>query len=144
MRVLFFILSLLLATIEFAFAQGAVNYYPLHVNDKWIQHIDSLNGEYHPATFTQQIEGTDLILGKEYDRAHHDANRKNIYDYIPYLSMNTYRPVGRIKTFTPEGDYYKYSPENKNKGVLFKIRQSLGGKDIQGKVIPEHIGYIKA
>ena len=68
MRVLLFILSFLLATIEFVFAQEALDYYPLHVTDKWIQHIDSLDGGYNPATFTQEIEGTDVILGEEYRR----------------------------------------------------------------------------
>ena len=48
------------------FAQSASDYYPMHVGDYWVQHIDTLDGEFRPTTFRQEIEGIDLILGEEY------------------------------------------------------------------------------
>lgn len=50
------------------FAQSASDYYPLHVGDYWIQHTDSISGEYQPTTFRKDIEAIDLILGEEYSR----------------------------------------------------------------------------
>jgi len=50
------------------FAQLASDYYPLHVEDYWIQHTDSVSGEYQPTTFRKDIEAIDLILGEEYFR----------------------------------------------------------------------------
>lgn len=49
-------------------AQIASDYYPMHVGDYWIQHTDSISGEYQPTTFRKDIEAIDLILGEEYFR----------------------------------------------------------------------------
>lgn len=57
-----------LGLVEIIYAQGAIDYYPLHVGDYWIQYSDSVSGVYQPTTFRQEIEGTDLIMGEEYYR----------------------------------------------------------------------------
>ena len=57
-----------LGLVEIIYPQGAIDYYPLHVGDYWIQHSDSVSGVYQPTTFRQEIEGTDLIMGEEYYR----------------------------------------------------------------------------
>lgn len=63
-----FILSLAVLGTEFVHAQGASDYYPIHLGDQWIQRTDSISGEYKPSTFQQEFEGSDQILGKEYYR----------------------------------------------------------------------------
>lgn len=68
MRILLFIISIFLATVEFVSAQGAVNYYPIQVGYTWVQHADSINGGYNPTTFSMAMEGTDLIFGDLYNR----------------------------------------------------------------------------
>ena len=55
-----------LGIVEIVYAQGAIDYYPLHVGDYWVQHTDSVSGVYQPTTFRQEIEGSDLIMGEEY------------------------------------------------------------------------------
>ena len=57
-----------LGMVEIINAQGAIDYYPLHVGNYWIQYSDSVSGVYQPTTFRQEIEGTDLIMGEEYYR----------------------------------------------------------------------------
>jgi hypothetical protein len=48
-------------------AQGT-KYFPLHVGDYWIDHSDSINGEYQPTTMRREVDGTNLIQGKTYFR----------------------------------------------------------------------------
>ena len=66
----FLLISLaVLAGAQIVSAQGATDYYPLHVGYYWVQHTDTISGGYQPTTFRQDIEGTDLILGEEYYRS---------------------------------------------------------------------------
>ncbi|MDZ7341560.1 MAG: T9SS type A sorting domain-containing protein [candidate division KSB1 bacterium] len=44
------------------------NYFPLHIGDYWIEHTDSIAGQYRPTTMHRKIEGTNLIQGKTYFR----------------------------------------------------------------------------
>jgi len=68
MKTSLFISLAFLATARLAFTQGASDDFPIHVGDYWVQHTDTLFGEYRPTTFRKEIEGTDLILGEEYAR----------------------------------------------------------------------------
>lgn len=43
-------------------------YFPLHLGDYWIDHTDSINGEYRPTTMRREVEGTDSIQDKTYFR----------------------------------------------------------------------------
>ena len=68
MKTLLFISLAVVTGAQIVSAQGASDYYPLHVGDYWVQHTDTIFGEYQPTTFRKDIEAIDLILGEEYLR----------------------------------------------------------------------------
>lgn len=68
MKIFVFISFILMIAAEILSAQGASDYFPLHVGDFWVQRADTISGVYQPMTLRTDIEGTDLIGGDEYFR----------------------------------------------------------------------------
>jgi Secretion system C-terminal sorting domain len=66
MKKIHLISAILLMTSSQMSAQMISDYFPARVGNYWVQHTDSLRGQYMPTTFRQEYERTDMILGKEY------------------------------------------------------------------------------
>jgi len=68
MKKLILLIIILFLLPEFMFAQQNSDYNLMNVGNYWVQHTDTLFGGYNPTTFKIDIEGTDLINGKDYFR----------------------------------------------------------------------------
>ena len=61
--------------LNFLTAQFGIDYNSMNVGNYWIQHIDSINGEYEPATFRMDVECIELIGDQEFFRLKQEQRR---------------------------------------------------------------------
>ena len=78
------LLFIFVSTVQIAYSQEAIDYYPLRVGNYWVQH--TLWEGVTPATFRFEIEDIDIIGEKEYFRMKqgyiHDDGSKESYWYF--------------------------------------------------------------
>ena len=96
MKTLLFISLAVLAGAQIISAQGAIDYFPLHVGDYWVQHTDTISGEYQPTTFRREIEGIDLIGGEEHFRLRETLSPDDGPDEWVWYSWMRVDPTGIV------------------------------------------------